>query len=201
MLHAIRLKDGKKVDEQDIILDDKSNYQKAELILGLLNKYNKQEINEEEDVYFIDKVLITTAYRDGTFGGEELKNTLYREGYELGSCHIDNIISIKCEHNNQSEQLCFSGRIDNDYACEFDLEIKPDEEYLNDKLLANYIGQFKKDYEQSAGALDEYISFCTNFGIDSVQKIYEAMLECMRNIRYDKKMADRKGAIDYLKNK
>lgn len=201
MLHAIRLKNGQKIDEQDIILDDKSNYQKAELIFGLLNKYNKQKISEGEDIYFIDKVSITTAYRDGTFGGEELKNTLYRKGYELGPCHIDNIISIKCEHNNQSKQLCFSGRIDNDSFYEFDLEIKPNEEYINDKLLAKYIEEFKEDYEQSTEALDEYIAFCTNFGVDSVPKIYEAMLECMRNIRYDKNMADRKGAIDYLKNK
>ena len=157
MLHAVRLKDGKKIDEQDIILDDKSNYQKAELIFNLLDKYRKQEISEEEDVYFINKVSITTAYRDGTFGGEELKNTLYREGYELGSCHIDNIISIKCEHNNQSEQLCFSGRIDNDATYEFDLEIKPNEEYINEII-----------NEEEQKQLEEWTSLkCTDIVFDS----------------------------------
>lgn len=203
MLHYIKQINDQIVEEKSICLDSLSgNSDKANEIFKILNLFNKEKIDEDTEIFFIKTGIIITAYKDGTFGGEEIRGSIFREGYELNGIPIDNIICLKCESKNKKIQINFTGKIDNDTCNEYKFNLNIENiEKKEDELFDNFINKFKEDYNCSAGALDVYISFCTNFGVDSIQPIFKAMLECMKDIKEDKSFTDRKGAIDYLKNK
>lgn len=193
---------GKVIKDKELILKTNCNFDKAEIIFNFLNGF-VNEVQDDPDIvkYYIPKTEIISAYSDGTFSTHTYYGELERECYDLEYNNVANIISIFCTNKENTKfELHFTERIDNDESYEFDLNINKnstDEEF---ELFDKFKKEYCEAYNQSAGAIDAYIEFFTNYGVDSTTKIHNAILEVLDDLKYDKSFTDRKGALEYLKN-
>lgn len=193
---------GKITEDKELTLKTNCNFNKAEIIFNFLNGF-VNEVQDDPDIikYYIPKTEIISAYPDGTFSTNTYYGELERECYDLEYNNIANIISIICTNKENTRfELHFTGRIDNDESYEFDLNIEKNKIEEEFELFDKFKKEFTEAYEQSAGAIDSYIDFFTNYAVDSNEKIFKILLDVLEDLKYDESFTDRKGAIEFLKN-